>query len=497
MGNPIITSIFTADPSARVWPSDPDRLYVYASQDIFPASGCSLMDRYHIFSTDNMTDWIDHGEFLRRDDLPEDVWGPHHSDAFFMWAPDAAYNPDHPEGKGPYFFYFPHSTGDTTEGPSGWGANWVLGVAWSDRPCGGFKGSEAVMLRDVDGNVIRGGGELIDPNIFEEDGVYYMIVGGSQQCRIARLKPCMTQLDEPWTILTNNNRRDDIPIDPEHYNKLPYFHEGPWMFTRETGDGLKLYYLMHPGTLGEGGSSMVYSVSTEGPYGPWQYKGAILDPVGTGDTSHGSVVEFKGKWYLFYHNAALSGGIGNLRSSCVDELFFNPDGSIQKVIQTTESVPPIGPPADPAVLDAKFGAGNWRIEEKFRGLTMDGHEGYVLDQKYSVMDDSVIVVGANKQSNTGAVHNMHISGSYVEFTGVSGGNGGKALLQLEYGTPYNAAIQVTAGGNSYFFHCPSTSGWETFRDNAYLLIELAPGDNTIRLGGGAMNIRSISILFGQ
>jgi hypothetical protein len=411
-----------------------------------------------------------------------------------MWAPDAAYNANHPEGKGPYFFYFPHSTGDSSRGPNGWGSNWVLGVAWSDSPYKGFKDNEVVMIRDVDGNVIRGGGELIDPNIFEEDGVYYLIVGGSQQCRIARLKPCMTQLDEPWVILTNNNRNEDGPIDPENYNKLPYFHEGPWMFTRVNDDGMKLYYLMHPGTLGEGGSSMVYQISSEGPYGPWKYVGPILDPVGTGDTSHGSIVEFQGRWYIFYHNAALSGGIGNLRSTCVDELFFDPDGTIIPVTQSTSSVTPIGPAVTHAELDAQFGAGNYRIETHFHTIAGGNYEGFEYHKTYSVMDDSVIVFEAHKQPHTQAVHNLHINGAYVEFTGVYGGAGGTALLQLEYGTPGNTALQVTIGDKSYFFHCPATDGWESWDNNAFVLIDLEPGDNNkIRLGGGGINIRSISI----
>ena len=57
--NPFVTHIFTADPSAHVW--DDGRLYVYASHDIFPPRGCDYMDRYHVFSTDNMIDWTDHG----------------------------------------------------------------------------------------------------------------------------------------------------------------------------------------------------------------------------------------------------------------------------------------------------------------------------------------------------------------------------------------------------------------------------------------------------
>ncbi len=61
--NPFITSIYTADPSAHVWADG--RLYVYPSRDMDPPRGCDLMDRYHVFSTDNMVDWRDEGEILR------------------------------------------------------------------------------------------------------------------------------------------------------------------------------------------------------------------------------------------------------------------------------------------------------------------------------------------------------------------------------------------------------------------------------------------------
>ena len=61
--NPFIRHIYTADPSAHVWADG--RLYVYASHDIDPPRGCDLMDQYHVFSTDDMVHWTDHGEILR------------------------------------------------------------------------------------------------------------------------------------------------------------------------------------------------------------------------------------------------------------------------------------------------------------------------------------------------------------------------------------------------------------------------------------------------
>src|ERR1700754_4143907 len=96
--NPIIRNIYTADPSAHVW-SD-GRLYVYPSHDIAPPQGCDLMDKYHVFSTDDMINWTDHGEILGAADVD---WG--RAEGGFMWAPDCAYK------NGTYYFYFPHPTG--------------------------------------------------------------------------------------------------------------------------------------------------------------------------------------------------------------------------------------------------------------------------------------------------------------------------------------------------------------------------------------------------
>ena len=68
--NPFVTHMFTADPSGHVW--DDGRLYVYASHDIDPPQGCDRMDKYHVFSTDNLRDWTDHGEILSSADVE---WG--------------------------------------------------------------------------------------------------------------------------------------------------------------------------------------------------------------------------------------------------------------------------------------------------------------------------------------------------------------------------------------------------------------------------------------
>lgn len=65
-GNPLVRHIFTADPTARVFDG---KLYVYTSHDLKDADYYTMKD-WRVFSTDNMEDWIDHGDFFGLDDIP-------------------------------------------------------------------------------------------------------------------------------------------------------------------------------------------------------------------------------------------------------------------------------------------------------------------------------------------------------------------------------------------------------------------------------------------
>jgi hypothetical protein len=479
---PIITSSYTADPSARVFEG---RLYLYPSRDISPVTGYnySKMDRYHVYSTDNMVDWIDHGEILRRNDLPlsatagnatDGAWGPHYADAMFMQAPDAAYK----DGK--YFFYFPHALGNTS--PS-WRDSWTIGVAWSNSPYGGFK-DNVVRLKDSEGNYIYGAGSLIDPCVFQDGDDYYLLTGGNEEFRIAKLKPNMIELAEPLTPYA------EMP-------ELQHFNKGPWMFKR--GD---IYYLMYSGNpSGDNGDNLLYAVGGS-PKGPWEYKGIILDPAGTGDTSQGSITEFNNKWYLFYHNARLSEGKGALRSVCVDELFFNSDGTIQKVLQTGASIEQNGPPLNTASLDSTFGAGNWRAESKYDEKQSGNLVGYALIKTSYAMDNSVIVGGGAIKGThdipAGAIHNLHLSGAFAEFTEIPG-NGGKAFIRLGYALgDGSASIQITVNGVAISPRVTllSTGGWAAVADSDFFEVNLNSGNNTIRLSGAGVNIASMSIYVG-
>ena len=324
--NPFIRHIYTADPSARVVDvGGTPTLFVYPSQDMRPAYGCDMMDNYHVFSTTDMVNWTDHGRIFGAAEARE-AWGLDYPvrnggrNATFMWAPDCIQGPDDR-----FYYYFPHPLGYRDR--EGWD-NWRTGIAIADSP--DMKENFSIHHTTVGGLPPMG---YIDPNIYKDyDGSYYFYYGCSQRVFGAKLADNMLEIAEPLTEMTS---------------QLPHFHEGAWMFSRIIeGCNDTIYYMTYPGNSStlqnyvRGQDQMLYATSkkSEGgsPLGPWTYQGAFLDATGC-DTSHGSVVEFNGQWYVFYHNSSLSGQ-GNLRSICVDKMFFEEgcDGKIIRVIQTGE-----------------------------------------------------------------------------------------------------------------------------------------------------------------
>lgn len=284
---PFITEMYTADPSAHVWQDG--RLYVYPSHDIAPPRGCDLMDQYHVFSTDDMVNWVDHGEILSSKDVD---WG--REEGGFMWAPDCAFK------DGTYYFYFPHPSG--TE----WNKTWKIGVATSKYPAKDF----------VVQGYIKGLESMIDPCVFvDDDGQAYFYYGGGGKCQGGKLKDNMMEIDGELKPMEG----------------LQDFHEATWVHKYEG-----VYYLSYSDNHDEnnskdgikGDNRMRYATS-DSPLGPWKYQGIYMKPTDS-YTNHGSIVEYKGKWYAFYHNSALSNHDW-LRSICVDRLYYKRDGTIKVV----------------------------------------------------------------------------------------------------------------------------------------------------------------------
>ena len=303
--NPIIRDQFSADPTARVFNN---KVYLYPSHDIKPPVGQRqdwfCMEDYHVFSSENLTDWTDHGMIVTQNKVP---WVRPNS--YSMWAPDCV------EKNGKYYFYFPSAP---KEGRGGF----AVGVAIADRPEGPFI-PEPEPIKGING---------IDPCVLQaSDGNAYIFWGNG---RCAKLKPNMKELadDNPKSTVKFGNREMEM-IGVNCLEGLPNRQaEGPFAF-----EANGWYYLTYP-YVRENTEVLGYAMS-KNPMGPYEYKGLIMAEQPNGCwTNHHSIINYKGQWYLFYHHNYLSPRDDKRRSACIEKLFFNADGTIQEVKQTIRGV---------------------------------------------------------------------------------------------------------------------------------------------------------------
>lgn len=294
--NPLIIDQFTADPTARVFDG---KIYVYPSHDIVPPEGEGRdewfnMADYHVFSSENLTDWLDHGKILDQKNVP---WAD--SKAYSMWAPDAV------EKDGTFYFYFPtRKKNAASDGEGGFS----IGVAIADQPEGPFI-PEQQPIQGVDG---------IDPNVFiDADGQAYLYWSKSKIYG-AKLKDNMLELDSEIKTFHEIPQKGHI--------------EGPFVFEREG-----IYYMTYP-HVANNTERLEYGTS-DNPMGPFTHQGVIMDESASGTwTNHHSIVEYQDQWMLFYHDNDLSPDFDKNRSIRADSLFFEENGKIIKVIPTNRGV---------------------------------------------------------------------------------------------------------------------------------------------------------------
>ena len=287
--NPLVTHMYTADPTARVFNG---KLYVYPSSDMVPKEGVDMpsfcMPGYHVFSLENGSTWKDHGWVLKENDNP---WGE--KDSYAMWAPGCI------ERDGLYYFYFPAKAKNDK-------AFRRIGVGVAKKPEGPFK-FENSFIKGIEG---------IDPGLLlDDDGQAYIFFGGGHELKVAPLKDNMREISAP----------------PIKVQGLPAgYKEAAFPFKK---DGK--YYLTFAHVFPQEGYTIGYAIS-DNPLGPYVYSGKIMDNIDNG-TNHHSLVEYNGRWILFYHFWDIS-GFNKLRSMCADYLTFNKDGSIKKVIPTMRGI---------------------------------------------------------------------------------------------------------------------------------------------------------------
>lgn len=315
LSQPLVTDMFTADPSAHVFDG---KIYIYPSHDIDSGMPTSQdgdhfdMRDYHVFSMDSIGGKVtDHGVALKLEDVP---WAERQ-----LWAPDAAFK------NGTYYLYFPAKGKDGI---------FRIGVARSSSPSGPFKAER----KPIEGSF------SIDPAVFtDDDGTSYMYFGGIWGGQLQKWKDGKFN---PKGSATDSEKEDEPALAPKvakmsgdmlefdgavrdvqilDKNGKPIltgdhdrrFFEAAWVH-KYNG---KYYF-----SYSTGDTHFIAYATGDSPLGPFVYQGVILNPV-HGWTSHHSIVEVKGKWYLFYHDTQLSDKT-HLRSIKVTELKHQADGSI-------------------------------------------------------------------------------------------------------------------------------------------------------------------------
>jgi acetyl esterase/lipase len=298
-GNPIFTDAWTADPAPLVVG---DRIFVYTGEDIYrDGEQNGLPGNYNIadwrcYSSSDLVHWRSHGILLKPEDFPNGLKGT-------AWASQVV------EKNGKFYWYCTFR--DTKNGGNS------IGVAIADSPVGPFKPVEKPVVVDelTSG---RAGWNDIDPTVLIDDDGTAWLSWGHTNNYVAKLKDNMVELDGEITD-----------------TGLQSYIEGPWLYKRNG-----LYYNIYPG-MGRGGECINYSTAKD-LRGPWTFRGQVTGAAKNSFTIHPGVVDFKGRTFLFYHNGTLDRdgqkGQGLRRSVCVDELFFNEDGTIREVTQTKEGI---------------------------------------------------------------------------------------------------------------------------------------------------------------
>jgi hypothetical protein len=299
--NPIIQNIYTADPAPLV---HGDTVYVYVGHDEDDAQHYKMID-WRLYSSKDMVNWTDHGSPLSLKN--------------FSWADSSAWAGQAIERDGKFYWYVP--VGQRTGGMA-------IGVAVADSPTGPFKDALGrPLIFDKFGD--------IDPAPFiDKDGQAYL-AWGNPTYKYVKLNRDMVSYDQSFA--DKGIFRHQMTVAA--FGKIvgtdaaEAYEEGPWIYERQG-----IYYLFFAGSpIPE---HLAYSTGPS-PEGPWTYGGVVMPAAGMSSTNHAGVIDFKGRTYLFYHNDALPGGGSYKRSVCIEELHFEPDGSIRPVSMTKEGVRPV------------------------------------------------------------------------------------------------------------------------------------------------------------
>ncbi|TVZ39251.1 glycosyl hydrolase family 43 [Alteromonadaceae bacterium 2753L.S.0a.02] len=294
--NPLFEHVFTADPAALV---QGDTVYLYTGHDEAPHNDRFFeMHDWLAFSSKDMVHWQEHGPIMRATD--------------FSWAKGDAWASHMIEKKGKYYFFTTVRHKDDIPG-------FAIGVAVADSPTGPFKDAigKALITNDMTIQTLNDWDD-IDPAVFIDDNGEAYLFFGNLVPKYVKLKDNLLGLDGEIKVID-----------------VPDFTEAAWVHKKG-----EYYYFSYACEFPE---KICYAMS-KNIHGPWKYKGILNEIAGNSETNHQSIIEFKGQSYFIYHTGAVPPREGKVsggrfrRSVAIDPLNYNKDGSLKRVIMTSEGI---------------------------------------------------------------------------------------------------------------------------------------------------------------
>ena len=299
--NPIVQTIFTADPAPMVYN---DTCYVYTGHDSTGATEY-IMKEWNCFSSTDMANWTDHGVIFKTADVS---WHSGETDAN---SGQCVYR------NNKFYWYFSTACSSDDNKQS-------IGVAISNSPTGSFVDALGQPL--VYGSQMTAAtheSQGLDPTVFIDDDGQAYLYWGNKVCYWVKLNDDMISFGGSINYI--------LPSDTAALG--PDYKEAPWIYKNDN-----MYYLVYASSLPE---YISYSTSPS-PAGPWTYRGVVMPTQGTSSTNHPGICEYKGNSYFVYHNDALPGGGSYQRSVCIEQFNYNTDGTLPKLTMTTSGPAQIG-----------------------------------------------------------------------------------------------------------------------------------------------------------
>lgn len=319
--NPYLPSWeYTPDGEPRLYDG---RVYVFGSHDRFNGYNYCLND-YVCWSApeDDLSDWRYEGVIYRRSDDPRNQDGD-----MCLFAPDVTVGPD-----GRYYLYYVLSQIS------------FVSVAVADAPAGPYafygyvQDSEGNILGERDGDLPQ-----FDPGVLTEGDRTYMYTGFCMPKDTSRPGPTVTVLgpdmltivEEPQVVVPSTPYAAGTSFEGHSFFEAPSI--------RKIGS---TYYFIY--------SSMRYSelcyATSHSPTSGFEYGGVIVanndlnidsykpaqKPMYYGGNNHGSIIEIRGQWYIFYHRH--TNGTNYSRQACCEPIQVLPDGRIPQVEMTTSGM---------------------------------------------------------------------------------------------------------------------------------------------------------------